>query len=53
MTAVEQTPDISATPAWSALQQHHRQIGGTHLRQFFDEDPDRGREFTVNLQLNF
>jgi glucose-6-phosphate isomerase len=49
MTAVEQIPDISATPAWSALQQHHRQIGGTHLRQFFDEDPDRGREFNVTV----
>src|SRR5437588_31818 len=49
MTAVERIPDISATPAWSALQQHHRQIGGTHLRQFFDEDPDRGREFNVTV----
>ncbi len=49
MTAVEQIPDISATPAWSALQQHHRQIGRTHLRQFFDEDADRGREFNVTL----
>ena len=49
MTAVEQIPDISATPAWNALQQHHRQIGGTHLRQFFDEDPDRGREFNVTV----
>jgi glucose-6-phosphate isomerase len=49
MTAVERIPDISATPAWSALQQHHRQIGGTHLRQFFDDDPDRGREFNVTV----
>jgi glucose-6-phosphate isomerase len=49
MTAVEQIPDISATPAWSALQQHHRQIGGTHLRQLFDEDPNRGREFNVTI----
>jgi glucose-6-phosphate isomerase len=49
MTAVEQIPDISATPAWSALQQHHRLIGGTHLRQFFDEDPDRGREFNITV----
>ena len=49
MTAVEHIPDISATPAWSALQQHHRQIGETHLRQLFDEDPDRGREFTLTV----
>src|SRR3984957_14755223 len=49
MTAVEQIPDISATPAWSALQQHHRQIGETHLRTLFDEDPDRGREFNLTV----
>ena len=49
MTAVEQIPDISATPAWKALQQHHRQIGETHLRRFFDDDPDRGREFTLTV----
>jgi glucose-6-phosphate isomerase len=49
MTSAQQIPDISATPAWSALQQHHRQIGETHLRQFFDEDPDRGREFNVTV----
>ncbi|UMB70597.1 glucose-6-phosphate isomerase [Mycobacterium paraterrae] len=49
MTAVDQIPDISATPAWKALEQHHRQIGETHLRQLFDEDPDRGREFNLTV----
>jgi glucose-6-phosphate isomerase len=49
MTAVEQIPDISATPAWKALIRHHEQIGGTHLRKFFDEDPDRGREFNITV----
>jgi glucose-6-phosphate isomerase len=49
MTAVEQIPDISATPAWRALQQHHRQIGETHLRDFFDQDPDRGRDFNLTV----
>ena len=49
MTAVEQIPDISATPAWRALQQHHRQIGETHLRDFFDQDPDRGSDFTLTV----
>src|ERR1700753_3723786 len=47
MTAVERIPDISATSAWKALGKHHDQIVGTHLREFFAEDPDRGREFTV------
>ena len=27
MTAVEHIPDITATPAWSALRKHHAQIG--------------------------
>ncbi len=49
MTAVEQIPDISATSAWDALRKHHAQIGETHLRQFFDDDPDRGRELTVTV----
>src|ERR1700753_2096637 len=49
MTAVEQIPDISATPAWKALAKHHDQIVGTHLREFFDQDPDRGREFNITV----
>ncbi|MBV9351626.1 MAG: glucose-6-phosphate isomerase, partial [Mycobacterium sp.] len=49
MTAVQQISDITATPAWKALRTHHDQIGETHLRQFFADDPDRGREFTVTV----
>ncbi|MDM3976348.1 glucose-6-phosphate isomerase [Mycobacterium marseillense] len=49
MTSVHTLPDITATPAWGALRRHHEQIGATHLRQFFDEDPDRGRELTVSV----
>lgn len=49
MSSVQQIPDISATPAWDALRKHHQQIGDTHLRQFFDEDPDRGEKFTVTI----
>lgn len=41
--------DITATPAWDALRKHHDQIGETHLRQFFDDDPDRGRELTLTV----
>ena len=41
--------DISSTPAWNALARHHDQIGEKHLRTFFDEDPDRGRELTLTV----
>ncbi|MGV0554907.1 glucose-6-phosphate isomerase, partial [Mycobacterium kansasii] len=49
MTSLHTLPDITATPAWDALRRHHERIGATHLRQFFDEDPDRGRELTVSV----
>jgi glucose-6-phosphate isomerase len=41
--------DISQTPAWNALSRHHDEIGSKHLREFFDEDPDRGRELTLSV----
>ncbi|OBF20509.1 glucose-6-phosphate isomerase [Mycobacterium kubicae] len=49
MTSVRSIPDITATPAWDALRRHHDQIGETHLRQFFEDDPERGRELTVTV----
>jgi glucose-6-phosphate isomerase len=33
--------------AWSALQEHARQIGSRHLRTLFAEDPDRARRLTA------
>ena len=44
-----QIPDITATPAWNALVSHHAEIGDRHLRDFFDEDPSRGRELTLTV----
>ena len=41
--------DITATPAWTELRQHHARIGDTHLRRLFADDPDRGRAFTVQV----
>lgn len=43
------TGDISATGEWNALRRHHDQIAGKHLRELFDEDPDRGRELTLTV----
>jgi glucose-6-phosphate isomerase len=34
-------------PAWKALEQHHAQIEGRHLRELFDSDPDRGLRLTA------
>src|ERR1700682_1185226 len=50
MTAdTHQILDIVATPAWSALQQHHDEIGEKHIREFFDEDPGRGTELALTV----
>ena len=38
---------LSEHPAWKALQAHHQQIQGKHLKQLFAEDPQRGERFTV------
>ncbi|KUI29088.1 glucose-6-phosphate isomerase [Mycobacterium sp. IS-1496] len=49
MTADTQLTDISASPAWQALSEHHGEIGGRHLRELFAEDPSRGTELTVSV----
>jgi glucose-6-phosphate isomerase len=48
-TDTQQIPDIAATPAWQALQRHHDEIGTKHLREFFNEDPDRGTELALTV----
>src|SRR6202008_2514480 len=49
MTSVQTIPDITATPAWEALRRHHDQIGKPPPRQFFADDPDRGRDHTITV----
>jgi glucose-6-phosphate isomerase len=34
-------------PAWKALEQHHFEIAGRHLRELFAEDPGRGERLTA------
>jgi glucose-6-phosphate isomerase len=34
-------------PTWAALEKHHREIEGRHLRQLFAEDRRRGERLTV------
>ena len=46
---MEVMSDITATPAWQALLTHHTSVEPLHLRQIFADDPERGRELTVDV----
>jgi glucose-6-phosphate isomerase len=35
------------TPAWKALERHHAEIAGVHLRDLFARDPGRGERMTA------
>src|SRR3954454_23077045 len=41
------TPRPTQLPAWAALQAHHTEIAGRHLRELFAEDPGRGERLTA------
>ena len=41
------TASLKQTAAWAALEAHHREIGGLHLRELFAADPDRGERLTA------
>ncbi|MGV9802986.1 glucose-6-phosphate isomerase [Mycobacterium sp. NPDC003449] len=41
--------DITATPAWQALSEHHDDVGAKHLTELFAEDPSRGTELTLSV----
>ena len=47
VAANEATFDITATPEWSALREHHAAVAGRHLRGLFAEDPDRASALTA------
>jgi glucose-6-phosphate isomerase len=40
-------PALRGSPQWAALEEHHREISGRHLRQLFAEDPQRAARFSV------
>jgi glucose-6-phosphate isomerase len=47
---------LTASPAWQALQKHHREIAGLTLHDLFAADPERGEKFTaegVGLFLDY
>ena len=41
------TSTLTDSPAWKALQAHHAEVAGLHLRQLFAADPKRGDRFTA------
>jgi glucose-6-phosphate isomerase len=41
------TTDITSTPEWSALAEHHTAVSGRHLRELFAEDPGRAEALTA------
>ena len=38
---------LTKRKAWSALKAHYKKIGERHLRDLFDDDPERSEKFTV------
>ena len=44
------TTPLRERPAWKALQQHHREIGGRHLRDLFAGDPGRGERLAAEAE---
>ncbi|HLH15380.1 MAG TPA: hypothetical protein VKV16_11365, partial [Solirubrobacteraceae bacterium] len=41
-TATPKSAPLRSRPAWQALERHHRQIAGAHLRELFAADESRG-----------
>ena len=41
------TPSLTTLPAWKALEAHHQQTGGLHLRELFAADATRGERLSL------
>ncbi|MEV7243481.1 glucose-6-phosphate isomerase [Streptomyces sp. NPDC093248] len=40
---------LNQTPEWSALAKHREELAGTHLRDLFAADPERGAGYTLRV----
>ncbi|MGV9629604.1 glucose-6-phosphate isomerase [Streptomyces sp. NPDC003487] len=40
---------LPQTPAWAALAKHREELAGTHLRDLFAADPERGTGYTLQV----
>jgi glucose-6-phosphate isomerase len=45
--AEAELPELRNRPTWKALERHHAELAGRHLRELFDEDPGRGERLTA------
>ncbi len=41
--------ELTESPAWQALLQHHREIADLHMRELFERDPQRFERFSLRL----
>jgi glucose-6-phosphate isomerase len=48
-TIAGETP-LRARPAYQALEDHHKHLCDVHLRQLFDDDPQRGTRMTAEAE---
>src|SRR5262250_110388 len=39
---------VIESPAWKALESHHKKVGKLHLRELFANDPTRGERLTAS-----
>ncbi|CAN5634551.1 glucose-6-phosphate isomerase [soil metagenome] len=47
MTPSEQAQPLRQRPAWAALERHHAEVSGKHLRELFAADPQRGERMVA------
>ncbi len=47
MSDTTTVPPLRERPAWQALEAHRADLGDTHLRRLFADDPERGRRLTL------
>ncbi|WP_317442704.1 glucose-6-phosphate isomerase [Streptomyces collinus] len=40
---------LNQTPEWTALEKHREELAGTHLRELFAADPERGTGYTQQV----
>lgn len=53
---MSEIPPLTQRPAWQALERHHAEIEGLHLRDLFAEDDRRAERFTceaIGLYLDY